>query len=93
VQQRGQHRGRWIERVLAGEAPPGEPGQAERALGVDIERTSEAGAVLDDVPGVDGCRAALVPQQVAEPGQVLDAVTVGVDHGMVEPIPDLGRGQ
>ena len=51
-----------------------------------------AGAVLDDVPRVDGARTAFVAQQVAEPGEVLDAVAVGVDDGMAEPGPDLGRG-
>ena len=65
----------------------------ERPHRVGVEAPHQAGAVLDDVPRVDRARATLVGQEVAEPGEVLDAVPVGVDDGMIEPGSDLRRGE
>ena len=83
-EQRREERGRTIERVACGQSPPGDPDHARTAHLLWAQASHRRSAARRTIERGRGILAGLFPEDVADHGEVLDGVAVGVDDRMVE---------
>ena len=80
----GKERGRPIERVACGQSPPGDPDHARAPHLLRAQTSHRRGAARRTIERGRGILAGLFLEDVADQGEVLDGVAVGVDDRMVE---------
>ena len=83
-EQRREQRGGTIERVAGGQAPPRDPDHARAPHLLRRQASHGRGATRRTIERGRGILARLLFQDVADDGEVLDGVAVGVDDRMVE---------
>ena len=90
VKQLGHHRGGAVGRVAGGKPPPGCAGDAHLAAQLGGHPPNGGGTVDHLVEAGGHVVARDVDDEVANPWEELDDVTVGVDHRMIQLRPDPG---